>query len=158
MYLFNDICRPHSVNSEWRQKINFNRRCLQFINNWVGAEFNTLFTDRPHKRKRPGVVHSRRAKTLDDFTNTAWMQLIRNPLTTRRNSYFGKLFRNRFRIPFPMFVKLRSLFVERNWLQTRKFDCKPPSGPHPFGPPLCFKKFTCRNFLFKKKLKIFLHF
>ena len=112
------------MDSEWRQKVLYNRRCRAFVANWLGSDFELLFSDqRPQKRKRPGVIYSRRAKTPEDFTTTAWMQLIRNPLTRQRGSYFGKLFRNRFRIPFSMFMKLRNMFVEHNWLQTRRFDC-----------------------------------
>jgi len=80
------------MDSEWRQKVLYNRRCREFVANWLGSDFNTLFSDqRPQKRKRPGVVYSRRAKTPDEFTTTAWMQLIRNPLTRQRGSYFSSI-------------------------------------------------------------------
>ena len=101
------------------------RRVQKWIATWVGSEFESLFAkDRTCvKRTRPGTVHSRRAKCKQDFEDLAWTKLIRNPLTRRRTSYFGKLFRNRFRVPFSMFLKIRNLFVERNWLQTKSVDC-----------------------------------
>ena len=73
-------CQTYSMDSERRAKIIYRRRCREHIVKWVGEEFDTLFTDRPLKRKRPGVAYSRRAQTPEDFTSTAWMQLIRNPV------------------------------------------------------------------------------
>lgn len=113
------------MNSIWRQQLLQRRQVDEFICTWVGSEFKNLFNNSPvkRKRKRPGIVHSRRAKRKQDYDNINWIKLIRNPLTNNRSSYFGKLFRNRFRVPFTLFIKIRDLFVERNWLQTQSFDC-----------------------------------
>ena len=74
------------------------------------------------KRKRPGSIHSRRAKHKKDFDQTRWMGLLNNPLTRRPDSFFGKMFRNRFRVPYRLFMKVHDIFVDRDWLQGKEYD------------------------------------
>ena len=83
----------------------------------LDAIFKGQVKENPRKRKRPGVKYSRRAKTKRDYEETSWMKLIRNPLTRVRHSFYGKLFRTRFRVPFSRCLKLRDIFIQRNWLQ-----------------------------------------
>lgn len=91
------------------------------ITTFVGLDLDYMLGS-TRKRKRPGIAHTRRARTKKDYEETRWWQLIHNPLTGDRSSFLGKLFRNRFRVPLSLFWKIHDLFVERNWLQKPEWD------------------------------------
>ena len=56
-----------------------------------------------------------------DYWSTSWGQLITNPATMDLTTTEGKLFRRRFRVPFPVFQKvLVPLCKEKNIFQMKK--------------------------------------
>jgi len=53
---------------------------------------------------------------------TAWGKLIRNPNVKDASSYHGKLFRRRFRVPYPVFEHLVDVCEEYNIFEIKRKD------------------------------------
>ena len=74
--------------------------------------------------KDEGVIYlkrRRRTGVVTDFWSTSWGLLITNPATNDCSTREGRLFRRRFRVPFPVFQQvLVPLCAEKNIFQTHR--------------------------------------
>lgn len=74
----------------------------------------------PYKRRR------RRTEVVADFWSTSWGLLITNPTTNDDSTREGRLFRRRFRVPFPVFRQvLVPLCADKNIFQQRRTSAIP---------------------------------
>jgi hypothetical protein len=78
--------------------------------------------DPPFSKKK----RNRFVKSGISFWETLWGQLISHPNVNDPNSYHGKLFRRRFRLPFPAFLTLLLKICRDYNIFDMKYETKPP--------------------------------
>ena len=70
------------------------------------------------------LLKKRRSPSADvvDFSSTTWGKMLSNPEVRDVNSSVGKLFRRRFRIPFPLFELLTEMCAIKNIFESKSAD------------------------------------
>ena len=79
-----------------------------------------LKKDRKRRMLRRSV-NSEKMRRID-YNMSAWGKLIRHPNVKDASSYHGKLFRRRFRVPFPVFEHLVDVCEEYNIFEVKRKD------------------------------------
>jgi len=64
------------------------------------------------KKKR---FRNRNRKKKKNFTNVPWAQMLSDPLTQDPTTREGKFFRRRFRIPYPIFLRIVDVVRQKEW-------------------------------------------
>jgi len=57
---------------------------------------------------------------ISDYSNTPWGRMLMDPTVRDSNSYLGRLFKRRFRVPFPLFNDILLPIVEKEDI----FECR----------------------------------
>ena len=73
---------------------------------------------------RTKVRGKQQKKKVDDWEKSKWGVLLNDPKTWDPDSYQGKNFRNKFRVPMPVFQYLLYLCKQNNIFEEKKPDKK----------------------------------
>lgn len=110
---------------------------IGFVSSWLTnlnpTELNSFvlilpILDRPSRIVRRRLVSDLVVNRVD-FTNTTWEKLIRHPSVRDPTHRKGKVFRRRFRVPFPLFLWLVEKCKEYNLFELKQSAKSNPRIP-----------------------------
>ena len=101
------------------------RRNLALRKKKAASKFSCFNSNNKHRKRR---YIQRSPKVLKNYQESNWAQMLQLGRCQDPSSKDGKLFRRRFRIPYPLFLEIVEVVRIKNWFP--EVDCTgAPSAP-----------------------------
>ena len=81
-------------------------------------DFDEIYDDIDDEQVTSDIKRRNRQLTVDLWA-TGWGQMLRNETINDPNSFLGKKFRRRFRLPYALFQKVTALCIEKGIFKSK---------------------------------------